>query len=106
MTTTINVGKARVFTFAVLAAGVPDLTTPATTDPSNPLTCRVTMNPSNNRQFGVVALAAGTTNANVHCGAVTSHALINVPSPPPPDTITIDEAGVGPEVDPSTIPWA
>lgn len=108
MSTNITLGKARLFTFAASAAGVTDTTTPATVDPSNPAVIRVTMNPSNPRQFAVVALSVGTTNANVHVGSITAHALVNVvaAAAPPVDTVTIDELGVGPEIDPSTIPWA
>lgn len=104
MSTTINVGRARLFNFTASAGGVTDTTSAATVGASNPAVIRATMNPSNNRQFAVVALAAGGTNANVTCGPVTAHAFINVPSPPPVDTVTIDEAGVGPEIDPPS--WA
>lgn len=105
-TTTVHVGKARLFNFSITAAGNPDTTTPATIDVSLQGIIRATMNPSNPRQFAVVGLAPGTTNANPHCGAVTLHATVNVPALPPPDGGTVDEAGVGDEVDPSTLPWA
>jgi len=109
MSTTIHVGKARLFNFTITAGGNPDTTTPATADASAAGIIRVTVNPSNPRQFAVVGLGVGTTNANIHCGPITLHALINVVAaapPPAPDGGSIDEAGVGDEVDPSTLPWA
>lgn len=107
MSTSINIGKARVFNFAVSAGGNPDNTTSASVAAGNGALIRTTMNPTNNRQFAVVALAATAgINANVTCASITAHALITVPAAPVIDSVVIDEAGVGPEVDPSTIPWA
>lgn len=103
-TTTISVGKARVFNFVVSAGGVPDTSTVASVGVSNGAIIRATMNPANNRQFAVVGLAPGSTNANVTCGGFTAHALIAVPSPPAPDSVVVDETGVGPEIDPPS--WA
>lgn len=105
-TTTVSVGKARLFSVAVSAGGVPDTTTAATVGASNGAILRVTMNPSNNRQFAVVGLAVGSTNANLTCGGITAHAFVAVvaAAAPTPDSVVIDEAGVGPEIDPP--PWA
>lgn len=104
MPTTITVGKARLFSVSTLALGNLDLAAPVTVGASNGAVIRATMNPTNNRQFAVVALAPGQTNANVTCNGITAHALVTVPAPPPVDTVTIDEAGVGPEIDPPS--WA
>lgn len=105
----ITQGKARLFNFQVVLGGAVDTSTPATAASGNTGNIRVTMNPSNNRQFAVVALQlnGSGTNANVDCGGLpTAHTLVQVTAPVLPNGITIDEAGVGPEIDPSTIPWA
>jgi len=109
MSVQITQGKARVFNFSVVLNGAVNTTAPATAQSGNAANIRVTMNPSNNRQFAVVALQlnGSGTNANVDCGGLpTAHQIVQVIAPPLQDGIAVDEAGVGPEVDPSTIPWA
>jgi hypothetical protein len=106
MSTQINIGKARLFSFLVKNAdGSVNTTAVATPGTGNPVTLRVTVNPSNPREFAAVALAQSAgVNANITALGHTAQALIVIPALPDQTAVVIDEAGVGPEIDPPS--WA
>lgn len=80
----ISIGKARIFPFtATMSNGAVDTALPASVDANDPARLKVAMNPANNRQFGVLALAGGSASlVNVTVNSTLSASVaISVPTP-------------------------
>lgn len=100
----VHVGKALLFSFVVSNNGVV-ISDVATSGSGNDQTLRVTMNPTDNRQFAAVGVAPSPgVNANIEVAGTTFQTLIDVvPAEQPPAGLTIVLTFLG-EIDPPS--WA
>jgi hypothetical protein len=100
MAISIQVGKARLFPFtAVMSSGPPDTSLPATAETNQATKIKVAINPSNNRELGVLALAP-TTGANATARVNSDKAATVAISVPAPTLDSVTMGTDGGEVDP------
>jgi len=99
MSISITLGKSRIFPInATLSNGAPDTTTTCTAETNQASSVKVAMNPANNRELGVLALAP-TTGATViaRCGTFIPSITVSVPTP---TLASVTFGADGGEVDP------
>jgi hypothetical protein len=86
----VHVGKALLFSFIVRSNGT-EIADTATASSGNDQALRVTMNPSDNRQFAAVGIAQSPgVNANITVAGSLSQTLIEVVAVgQPPEGVTI-----------------
>lgn len=104
MSTSITLGKARIIPFTVsLSNGGTDTTTnPSSVATNQSSNLKVVLNPNNNREVGVIALAPTTgADVNVFVAAFIATVTLSVPTP----TITGAQFGTpGGELDQANWP--
>lgn len=100
MSISITLGKARIFPVtATMSNGSIDTTLPAVASSNQPTKVKVMMNPADNREVGVLALAPTSgAQANVIVnGQINAQVIVSVPAP------TLQSVSIGAdggEVDP------